>query len=120
MTAGPSTFIGQMIVQAGGTNVFGDVTTRYPRPSEEEILARAPEVILVAYGAMTADQKNNDARREDIRSRSGWSGIPAIRDGRIFFLQEDRISRPGPRLVEGLEAMADALEPKIKSVPAIR
>ena len=54
MTAGPGTFIGQMIEAAGGTNVFGDVTARFPRPSEEEILARAPEVILSTYGDMNA------------------------------------------------------------------
>ena len=117
MTAGPATFIGQMIETAGGINVFGDVSARYPRPSEEEILSRKPDIILSAYGAMTAGQRDDEARRARLRARPGWAGIPAIRDGRIAFLQEDRITRPGPRLVEGLEEMAEALEP-VQPTPA--
>jgi iron complex transport system substrate-binding protein len=110
MTAGPGTFIGQMIEAAGGSNVFGDVTTRFPRPSEEEVLTRAPEIILSTYGDMNAGRPDNEARRKRIRSRAGWAQIPAVRDNRIAFLNEDLVTRPGPRLVEGLEAVAEALE----------
>jgi iron complex transport system substrate-binding protein len=110
MTAGPGTFIGQMIEAAGGINVFGDVTARFPRPSEEEILARAPEVILLTYGAMNTGSQDNEARRRAIRSRAGWDRIPAVRDDRIAFIQEDLVSRPGPRLVDGLEAVAEILQ----------
>jgi iron complex transport system substrate-binding protein len=117
MTAGPATFIGQMIETAGGINVFCDVTARYPRPSEEEILARSPDIIAMAYGAMNAGKRDNEVRRARIRARPGWSEIPAVRVGRIAFLQEDRITRPGPRLVEGLEEMANALEPVASKSP---
>ena len=121
MTAGPGTFIGQMIEAAGGTNVFGDVITRFPRPSEEEILARAPEVILSTYGDMNSGGLDDEARRKRIRSRAGWAQIPANRDNRIAFLNEDLLNRPGPRLVEGLEAVADVLDvdvPKPTDRPA--
>ena len=123
MTAGPGTFIGQMIEAAGGSNVFGDVTTRFPRPSEEEILARAPEVILGTYGDMNAGGRDDEARRKRIRSRAGWARIPAVRDNRIAFLNEDLVTRPGPRLVEGLEAVAEVLDadapkPADRSCPA--
>jgi iron complex transport system substrate-binding protein len=110
MTAGPGTFIGQMIEAAGGTNVFGDVSVRFPRPSEEEILARAPEVIIATYGTMSKRAQDDDARRARIRARAGWDRIPAVRDNRIAFVQEDLINRPGPRLVDGLEAVAEVLE----------
>lgn len=110
MTAGPGTFIGQMIEAAGGTNVFGDVTPRFPRPSEEEILGRAPEIILTAFGAMNLGKSDDEASRQRLRSRPGWSQIPAIRDNRIEFLDEDLITRAGPRLIDGLEAVAQALE----------
>jgi iron complex transport system substrate-binding protein len=109
MTAGPATFIGRMIELAGGTNAFGDVTTRYPRPSEEEVLARAPEVILASTGAMAGRESDEAARRQRLLSRAGWAQVPAIRDDRIAFLDEDVVSRPGPRLVDGLEAMAEAI-----------
>lgn len=112
MTAGPGTFIGKLIDAAGGANVFADVTARYPRPSEEEILARAPDVILTTRGAMNAGPPDDDARRARLAARPGWSRVPAARDRRITFLEEDEVSRPGPRLADGLEAMANALEPK--------
>jgi cobalamin transport system substrate-binding protein len=110
LTAGPATFIGQMIEAAGGSNVFGDLTARFPRPSEEEVLARAPEVILATYGDMNAGGPDDEARRKRIRSRAGWAQVPAVRDNRIAFLNEDLLNRPGPRLVEGLEAVADVLD----------
>jgi iron complex transport system substrate-binding protein len=110
MTAGPGTFIGQMIEAAGGINVFGDVTARFPRPSEEEILVRAPDVILLTYGAMNSRSQDNEARRRAIRARAGWDRIPAIRENGIAFIQEDLVSRPGPRLVDGLEAVAEILQ----------
>ena len=104
MTAGPNTFIGRMIEAAGGVNIFGDVAARYPRPGEEEILARAPDVILAG--------RDDPTRRAQIAARPGWSQVPAVRAGRIAFLAEDEVSRPAPRLADGLEAMADALEPR--------
>jgi len=112
MTAGPKTFIGQMIETAGGINIFGDLTTRYPKPSEEEILARAPEVLLIAMGTMNPGSRDEVARRARVRSRAAWGQIPAVRDNRITFLEADQMLRPGPRLADGLEALATALEPR--------
>ena len=110
MSAGPQTFIGKMVETAGGTNIFGDVTARYPRPSEEEILARDPQVILGGVGPMNAGTGDDAAHRARIAHRPGWSQISAARDGRIHFLVEDQILRPSLRLVDGLEAVARALE----------
>ena len=112
MTAGPNTFIGRMVETAGGINLFADATTRYPRPSEEEILARDPEVILLPVGAMTAKQGTDAERRDRVAARPGWAGLAAVRDRRIAFLPEDQMSRPGLRLADGLEALAAALEPR--------
>jgi iron complex transport system substrate-binding protein len=99
-----------MIEVAGGANVFNDVTARFPRPSEEEVLARAPDVILTSYGAMNVGGPDDEARRQSFRSRAGWGQVPAVRDNRIAFLDENQITRAGPRLVEGLEAVAAILE----------
>lgn len=118
MTAGPGTFIGQMIEAAGGTNVFGDVATRFPKPSEEEILSRAPEIILTSFGAMNLENPDDDASRRRIRSRPGWDQIPAVRNNRIAFLDEDLITRAGPRLIDGLEAVAKAIEDAGAEVPS--
>jgi iron complex transport system substrate-binding protein len=109
-TAGPATFIGQIIEAAGGSNIFADVSTRFPRPSEEEVLARAPEVILGTYGDMNAGGPNDEGRRKRIRSRAGWAQIPAVRENRIAFVDEDLLTRPGPRLADGLEAVAKVLD----------
>jgi len=112
MTVGPGTFLGRMIEAAGGDNVFGDVSARYPTPSEEEVLVRAPEVILATFGLMGGGGGRTDEEgRKRLLNRPGWGGVPAVRDGRIHALDENLTTRVGPRLVDGLEAMERALAP---------
>jgi ABC-type Fe3+-hydroxamate transport system substrate-binding protein len=59
---------------------------------------------------MNVGGPDDEARRQSFRSRAGWGQVPAVRDNRIAFLDENRITRAGPRLVEGLEAVAAILE----------
>ncbi|WP_197491050.1 ABC transporter substrate-binding protein [Planctomyces sp. SH-PL62] len=110
MTVGPGTFLGRMIETAGGANVFGDVTARYPTPSDEEVLLRAPEVVLATFGLMGGGG-GPEPGRQRLLKRPGWKDVPAVRDGRIVALDEDLTTRVGPRLVEGLEAVEAALAP---------
>jgi len=106
MTAGPSTFIGQMIDLAGGVNVFADVTEEYPEVSAEEVVQRNPAVI------MGPDSHADKLTPELIAQRPGWQGIAATQAGRIVLIDGDIASRPGPRLPEALEAIAAGLHPE--------
>jgi len=105
MTAGPTTFAGQMIEKGGGVNLFADVTQRYAEISIEEVIQRNPDVIMGpdTHGeALTADQ---------IATRPGWDTVKAVQDGRIYVFDGDITSRAGPRIVDGLEIIARALHP---------
>jgi iron complex transport system substrate-binding protein len=104
--AGPRNFIDAMISAAGGTNVAGTAQTSYPQLSSEEIVRSDPEVIVLsdaAYGATP----------QVVASRPGWSAIAAVRTGRVYPIDDNLVSRPGPRLADGLEAYARLLHPEL-------
>ena len=103
LTAGPGSFIAELIALCGGLNIVADATQKYPQISQEVLLARDPEVILApSSGAepMTI---------EELRSRPGWNKLRAVRNNRIYLIDGDLISRCGPRLVDALEIMARTL-----------
>lgn len=108
MSAGRRSMVGQLVELAGGRNIFADVAEEYPQVSAEAVIARNPEVIVVpdmnATGARTAD---------DLRRRPGWGAVAAVRSGRVYALPADPTSRPGPRLVDGLELVLAALHPEL-------
>ncbi len=106
MTAGPTTFTGQMIELAGAANIFSDVKEQYPQVSAEEVISRNPAVIL------GPDSHAEALTTEKVKSRPGWGDIQAVQDGRIYLINGDIASRPGPRLADGVEAIADALYPQ--------
>jgi iron complex transport system substrate-binding protein len=105
MTAGPDTFLGEIVERAGGANVFADVRGRYVQVSPEAILARDPEVIL------TAAREGGPVGAADFAARPGWSGVAAVAADRVHLLDGDLVSRPGPRVVEALERTAALLHP---------
>src|SRR5262249_55166413 len=94
-SAGPSTFVGQMIAEAGGVNIFADLDQQYPQVSDEAVLARDPECIL-------APNWGGDALVARLSNRPGWNRLAAIKAGRISILPEELLHRPGPRLIDGL------------------
>jgi iron complex transport system substrate-binding protein len=105
MTAGPSTFIGQLIEMAGGANIFADVQEQYPTVSSEAVVARAPQVIV------GPSSHGEGLSVERISGRPGWAGLQAVKDGRIVIVDGDSVSRSGPRLTDALEAVARGLYP---------
>lgn len=100
--AGPKTFLGEMVDLAGSVNVLADVPGDYPQVNDEQILLRAPDVILLPdnMGAGTA---------EALARRPGWDTLPAVKLGRVRTVPGDVVSRPGPRVVEGIAAVAAAV-----------
>lgn len=105
-TAGSGTFIDTLITMAGGMNIASDLEGQYLQISVEELLVRDPQVILLgdsAYG-VTA---------ESLSERTGWNNISAMVNGRIYAFDDNLVSRPGPRLVDGLEELARLLHPDL-------
>ena len=106
MTAGPATFIGQVVEMAGGLNIFADVQEQYPTISAEAVVARAPQMIV---GPST---HVDGLTVEKIAGRPGWASLPAVKDGRVAIVDGDIISRGGPRLADALEAVAREIYPE--------
>lgn len=111
MTVGPASFIGELINLIGGENVFEDVKIAYPQVSEETLIVRNPDVILLPdtkkEGA--SDLSGSISR---LRERPGWKQMNAVKNQRVYIIEDDLISRPGPRVVLGLQKMAQALYPE--------
>lgn len=108
-TFGPNTWGDELIKVAGGINAFGDAATDYVMTTDEEVIARNPDVIISLYGA----QHLHFATLEEMRRRGGWSNIKAVQNGKVYLLDENLIVRPGPRIVLGLEAVARFLHPEL-------
>lgn len=105
ITAGRGSIIDALLPLAGGENVAGGMALRYPRLGLEGVLRADPEVILLAgMGA-------RPLRPEAVPGWEGWQVLRAVRAGRVRSVDGDLLHRPGPRIVEGLEAMARALHP---------
>jgi len=107
MTAGPGTFISQMLKIAGSVNIFADVKENYPQVSAEEIVKRNPAFI------MGPDSHGNKLVAKQLAARPGWDQIGAVKNNKIFLVDGNMSSRPGPRLVDALEAIAKALHPDL-------
>src|ERR1700692_765089 len=105
-------WVPEMIALAGGEDVFGRVGAPSFRVELPEIVAAAPDIIVVAPCGYDAKQ----ARKEycSMTFPSEWDAIPAVRDGRVYAFEANAYaSRPGPRLVTGVEALAKIFHPQI-------
>jgi iron complex transport system substrate-binding protein len=106
VTVGKNSFADDLIRLAGGENVAENEKEMYPRFGMEEILKRAPEIILIS----SMNPKAN--YQKVLQEWSRWKTIPAVRNGRIHLLDSDLIDRPSPRIIEGLEEIARFLHPE--------
>lgn len=106
VTVGKGSFADDLIHLAGGENVAAKEERMYPRWGMEEILRRAPEVILVSSMNPKGDYP------KILEEWARWKMIPAVRDGRIHLINSDLVDRPSPRIIEGLEEMARLFHPE--------
>lgn len=111
-TAGKGTFIHQFITLAGGVNVASDLTD-YATLSVEELLLRNPEIITVVENHGSAENLPYQFITTDYR----FSSLAAVREGKVFRVDADIVSRPGPRVVEALELFARIIHPELFSPP---
>lgn len=106
LVAGPGTFFDEILVRMGGVNAFADAPTRYPQVSLEEVVARAPDVIL----ELRAEPVPADVAAALVRDWRQLPQVPAVRRGRVAVLADDYVAIPGPRLPLLDRAMRAALE----------
>ncbi len=100
----------ELVALAGGVNLFGEVRRHSPGLSWEALVAADPEVILVSPCGF--DVLRTRAEMSRLTSRPGWSGLAAVRGGFVYIVDGNAFfHRPGPRLVESLEILAEILRP---------
>ena len=107
MTAGPHTFIDELIGVAGGHSVFHDLSDQWPTVSMEEIVRRRPDLLIVPE----PDSANGLDR---FRSRPGWRDLSAIRAGRVATVSANLTQRPGARIGEAARALQLAIHPETR------
>ena len=101
-TAGTGTFMDEITQLMGLKNAFADVEG-WGEISEEQVIERAPDYIVT----ITMYYGEGPTPVEEILSRPGWEGIPAVANGKILNLQDNELSRPGPRLADGAKMLYD-------------
>ena len=101
-TAGQGTFMDEVATMLGLTNVFADASG-WAEISEEQVLEANPDVIVTI--AMYFGEGQTPT--EEILSRAGWQDITAVKDGAILSLPNNELSRPGPRIADGAQALFD-------------
>lgn len=105
ITVGRNTFIHDLMTLAGGVSISGEENADYPQFSREAVIARAPEFII-------APQMHGDGMIGERELAEAFVTTPAVRNQHIVRLHPDLTSRPGPRLIDGLEQLATALHPQ--------
>ncbi|MBA2873274.1 ABC transporter substrate-binding protein [Thermaerobacillus caldiproteolyticus] len=105
-TAGKGTFIDDMLKVISAKNVAGD-QEGWPMFTEEKAVALNPDVIITTYGDYVKDAT------KQVMSRPAWKDVPAVKNKRVYDVNSDLVTRPGPRLVEGVEELAKAIYPEV-------
>lgn len=106
MAAGPGSFMDHLMTLAGGDNIAKDAKDEYPQFDLEQLIERNPDVYLTS-----ADMPEKTP--EAMMARPGFENISAMKSGRVYVLEPNIVSRPGPRIVEALEIVAKAIHPEI-------
>jgi iron complex transport system substrate-binding protein len=98
-------FVHDMLTVAGGDNVFADVDREAVQATTELILARRPDVII----ELRADPMTAEAERKEVTTWNQLASLPAVRAKRVHIITDPRTVIPGPRVVEGVEIIAERL-----------
>lgn len=114
-SAGPGTFIDEIITLAGGENLFHDATTSWPIISSETVIDRNPDVMF--FPDMYMGVGNFYETVESVGERPGWESITAVQNDALYEINADIISRSGPRIVDALETVAKMVHPEIFGQP---
>lgn len=104
-TAAQGTFMDEMIRLSGGTNIFGDLEG-WQKVSSEQVVAQNPHVIISTHGTTEEVTAN-------ISARGGWGQLNAVKNNRVLAVDTNLVSRPGPRLADGLLEFAKAIHPEL-------
>jgi iron complex transport system substrate-binding protein len=105
-TPGKNTFMDIMLQVINAENAAGDLDG-WASIDQESIVERNPDVIITTYGYYSEDPVGQ------VTSREGWADVTAVKNKQVVDVHSDLVTRPGPRLVEGVEELAKAVYPEV-------
>lgn len=105
-TTGKNTFMHEMLQIIHAENAAGD-QEGWVKMTEEEIVQLNPDVIITTYGYYV------DNPAAGVLAREGWAEVNAIKNEQVFDVDSDMVTRPGPRLIEGVETLAKTIYPEV-------
>jgi ABC-type Fe3+-hydroxamate transport system substrate-binding protein len=111
--AGPGSHVDEMIRAVGGENIAADAASDWQLLSLEVILERAPEVIID-----TSDNGRSALRGRQAGPWDRWPFLPAVEEGRVYWVDPIRLVIPGPRLPEMTRLVGRLVHPEIFGEPS--
>jgi iron complex transport system substrate-binding protein len=103
---GRKSWVNEMLTLAGGFNPFAGVDRESLEIDTDQAVMASPEAIVMSWCGV----EENKYRPHIVSRREGWSEIPAVRVGRIIPISEAWLGRPGPRLIQGIDKLADVVK----------
>jgi iron complex transport system substrate-binding protein len=107
---GANSYINELISMAGGVNVFAGFQGQYVTTSTEEVLKANPAIIIISKGVMSS---LSGITPDSIKARQSWENIDAVKNNKIYEVDEALITIWGPRIVNGLEELAQVIHPEV-------
>ncbi len=107
-TAGPGSSVDYLIRTAGGINAAGRTASAWAQMSIEEVVSADPEVVL-----LPASHGSAFTSLDVLEAHPAWRQTSAVKNGRVFVIDGDLVDGYGPRIVQGLEAVARLLHPEV-------
>ena len=104
-TTGPGTFMDLLIGMAGGTNVGSVLSSPWAQISLEELVVQNPDLIVLG-------DSNYGVTADSVAARAGWADLSAVKEGHVYPFNDDLVSRPTARMVDGLEELAKLIHPE--------
>jgi iron complex transport system substrate-binding protein len=109
MVAGKNTLIDNLIALAGGENIGAAAGPGFPQMSTEVLFQQNPDVYIATVGAQ--------ATPGQIAQRSGYSALAAVQQNHVYTIEDNLVVRPGPRIIEGLQQLAQMIHPELFPAP---
>ena len=107
-TAGPGSFVDSLITMAGGQNIAAQAHGAWIQFSLEAVVKSDPQIIIVDTSHGTAV-----ISKAELKEHPAWREITAVKQDRIYSVDGDLVNRPGPRIVQGLEKIAEIIHPEL-------
>ncbi|MBW3114404.1 MULTISPECIES: ABC transporter substrate-binding protein [Bacillaceae] len=105
-STGKNTFINQMLSMVNADNVMSE-QEGWVKVNQESVISSNPDVIITTYGYYSENPK------EQVMKRDGWKDVNAVKNGHVYDVHSDLVTRTGPRLVEGVEEIAKSIYPEV-------